>query len=186
MKINIQKNDIEGLLVIQTECFFDARGYFTESYHKELFQTVVANCNFVQDNQSFSKNKGTLRGLHFQENEFAQSKLIHVTAGAIWDVAVDLRFDSASFGKYYAIELNETNKWQLFIPKGFAHGFITLQDETHVVYKVDRYYSKEYSAGIAWDDPELKISWPKITHLTLSEQDQKWPSFENWRRKHGL
>lgn len=174
---NIIETHISGLALLKAQVFTDERGHFFESYQKEVFKDLGINANFVQDNQSHS-SKGVLRGLHYQAGDFAQAKLIRVINGAIWDVAVDLRPSSPSYGHYYAVELNDRNKLQLFIPRGFAHGFITLENNSIVQYKCDNYYKKEAEKGIHFDDPTLKIKWPKLNcAIIVSEKDQILPNF---------
>ena len=139
-----------------------------------MFESLTGiKANFIQDNQSYS-SKGTLRGLHFQKGDAAQAKLVRVTKGSAYDVAVDLRPDSPSFKKWYGVELTEENHLQFFIPKGFAHAFVALEDDTIFQYKVDNYYSSEHDGGINWDDEELNIEWPKLS-LELSEKDKQLP-----------
>ncbi|WP_421824360.1 dTDP-4-dehydrorhamnose 3,5-epimerase [Flagellimonas oceanensis] len=163
---------LKGCFILEPEVFKDERGYFFESYnHKEFCEALGQEINFVQDNQSFSK-KGVLRGLHFQKGEHAQAKLVSVLEGRIQDVVVDLRKNSPTFGKHLSIELNSENKKQLFVPRGFAHGFLTLSNFATVFYKCDNYYNKEAEGHIFYDDSNLKIKW-KIDsrELLLSEKD---------------
>lgn len=168
--MNIIKTMFEDLIIIETKVFGDHRGWFVESFSKEKLTNHNLIFDFVQDNHSFSAFKGTLRGLHIQLNPKAQTKLIRCTKGKILDVAVDLRSGSSTFKQWYAIELSEDNKKQLLIPKGFAHGFLTLTDEVEVQYKVDEYYSPNYERNIRFDDPEIGIEWG-IDNPILSEKD---------------
>ncbi len=152
----------------------DDRGWFMESYVKGLMEPLGVDVDFVQDNHSFSLHKGTLRGLHFQNEPMAQSKLVRCTRGSILDVIADIRKDSPTFRKWVSLELTSTNMRQLFIPKGFAHGFVTLEDNTEVQYKVDNYYSKENDRSIRYDDPDLGIDWV-VPRPFLSGKDAKAP-----------
>lgn len=167
---------LEGLMLVTPPKHGDGRGFFCETYNASNWEKYGFHYKFVQDNQSLSVDVGTLRGLHFQQPPFAQDKLVRVMRGRILDVAVDLRKSSPTFGKYYAVELSLENWKQLFIPIGFAHGFITLEPNTEIFYKVTNFYSREHDAGVAWDDPELAIDWsidPK--HVILSEKDKILP-----------
>jgi len=172
--MNIIKTEIEDVLIIEPKVFGDHRGWFTETYSKEKFKEFGIDIDFVQDNQSFSAQKGTLRGLHFQLNPKAQTKLIRCTKGKILDVAVDIRKESPTYKKWVAVELTEENKKQLLVPKGFAHGFITLTDDVEVQYKVDENYSPENDRSIRFDDPEINVDWG-IDNPILSEKDLNAP-----------
>ena len=158
-----------GLKVIETDCFGDHRGWFTETYTRKKFVEHGIECCFVQDNQSFSARKHTLRGIHFQINPRAQTKLIRCTRGAIIDTVVDLRKGSDTYRQWFSIELSAENRKQLLIPKGFGHAFLTITDNVEVQYKVDEYYSKEHDRSIRFDDPELGIEWGVINPV-LSEK----------------
>ncbi len=171
--MRIEKTFIPDLFLIHPTVFEDPRGYFFESYNAKAFQDAGIHDHFVQDNQSLSQ-KGVLRGLHFQVAEAAQSKLVRVIQGAVLDVAVDIRIGSPTFGKHYATELNEKNKLMLYIPVGFAHGFLTLHDNTVFSYKCGNFYNKPLENGIAWDDPQLNIDWG-IHDPLLSEKDRNNP-----------
>ncbi len=173
--MKVIKTDIEDVLIIEPQVFGDHRGWFCETYSKVKFENNGINIDFVQDNSSFSAQKGTLRGLHFQLSPKAQIKLLRCTKGAIIDVAVDLRKDSKTYKKWVAVELSEGNKKQLLIPKGFAHGFITLVDNVEVNYKVDEFYSKEHDRSIRFDDPEIGVIWGSITKPILSDKDLQAP-----------
>ncbi|MCE3278795.1 MAG: dTDP-4-dehydrorhamnose 3,5-epimerase [Bacteroidetes bacterium] len=161
---------IADLLIIQPKVFEDNRGYFFESYNKKAFEKNGINANFVQDNQSLSQ-KGILRGLHFQAPPHAQGKLVSVTKGSVLDIAVDIRKGSSTYGKYFSIELNERNKTMLWIPEGFAHGFLTIEDQTIFTYKCTNFYNKESEGSIIWNDPEIGIDWG-VTDPVLSEKDK--------------
>lgn len=160
---------IEGLLVIKPKVFKDSRGYFLESFRLSKFREQGINSDFVQDNISKSK-KGTIRGLHYQVGEMAQGKLCQVICGKVLDVAVDIRFNSPTFGKYYSAILSEDDHTQLWIPPGFAHGFSVLSDEAIFYYKCTKYYSKEHERAIRYDDPDLSINW-QVDNPIVSEKD---------------
>lgn len=167
--------DVTGVFIIEPDVFEDSRGYFTESYNEDKFRQMGVNVTFIQDNHSFSAPAGTVRGLHYQVNPAAQTKLVRVTQGAIYDVVVDIRSKSPTFGQWVGVTLTAANHRQLYVPAGFAHGFCTLVPDTHVMYKVDRYYSRDQDRGILWSDPALGISWP-TSKVTLSEKDAQHPT----------
>lgn len=171
-----QKTSIEGVYVITPKVYGDKRGYFFESYNKKDFLNAGINIDFVQDNESKS-HRGVLRGLHFQK-KYPQSKLVRVVKGEVFDVAVDLRKDSITFGKYESVILSEENQKQFLIPKGFAHGFLVLSDEAKFVYKCDDFYHPEDEGGIIYNDPDININWPFLDNIELSEKDKKHPSFK--------
>ncbi len=173
--MKIERTHIEGLVICKPTVFKDSRGYFFESYNKLDCQKAGIACEFVQDNQSLSKY-GTLRGLHFQAGEFAQAKLVRVLHGKVLDVAVDLRPGAKAYGEHYTAILSADNKWQMFIPRGFAHGFVVLSDVAVFSYKCDNYYSKQHESGIRFDDPVLNIDW-KIpeSDMIISEKDLALP-----------
>lgn len=170
MKITPTK--IKDVLVIEPDIFKDKRGYFFESYNKEKYKKFGINNDFIQDNCPFSKKKGTLRGLHFQNKPYMQAKLVSCTKGAVLDVAVDLRKNSPTYKKWVGVKLTEKNKKQLFIPKGFAHGVLSLEDNTEFIYKVDNYQDKKSERAIRFDDPEFKINWGN-KYPILSKKDQE-------------
>lgn len=165
---------LNGVVLLEPKVFRDHRGFFSESYNQQTMHDVGINIPFVQDNHSLSVEAGTVRGLHYQMPPNAQTKLVRVVSGAVYDVAVDIRKSSPAFGKWIGVSLTAANHRQLLIPKGFAHGFCTLVPNTEVLYKVDEYYSPEHDAGIAWDDPEIGIEWP-FTDAILSAKDEKHP-----------
>lgn len=174
--MNVIKTPIEGLVVVEPKVFGDSRGYFFESFVERVFRNEVADISFVQDNESRSAH-GVVRGLHFQRGEHAQSKLVRAVAGRINDVAVDLREGSPTFGRWFMAELSADNHRQMFIPKGFAHGFAVLSDYAVVQYKCDAYYCPESEGGIAWDDPQLAIDWGiNPAEAILSEKDRHRPT----------
>lgn len=180
--MEIIKRVLNDAFVLKPSVFEDSRGYFFESFNaKRLFEIVGAEYNFIQDNQSNS-SKGCLRGLHFQKGKAAQSKLVRVVRGAAYDVAVDLRPDSPTFKKWYGLELSESNHLQFLIPRGFAHAFVALEDNTIFQYKVDCYYSSEHDGGIIWNDEELNIDWPKLK-LELSDKDKQLPKLNQMNLK---
>ena len=195
-QIIVEKNvgGIEGLCVITPTVHGDSRGYFVETYNQRDMEENGLNIVFVQDNQSMS-TKGVLRGLHFQIH-YPQTKLVRVIKGTVFDVAVDLRRDSSTFGKWYGIELSEENKKQFLIPHGFAHGFLVLSDTAEFCYKCDDFYHANDEAGLAWNDPDIGVDWPMLkgsyhgspsaegysvdgAALVLSEKDQNWPGIKN-------
>lgn len=169
---------LKGIILIQPIVFDDHRGFFLEAYNFERFQNVGVNNTFIQDNHSFSAEAGVIRGLHYQLNPGAQTKLVRVIAGAIYDVVVDIRKQSPTFGQWEGFMLSSENKYQLLVPTGFAHGFCTLTPNTEVLYKVDNYYSPAEERGIIWSDPALGIEWP-IDCPILSEKDRNYPLLEN-------
>ncbi|MED0676152.1 dTDP-4-dehydrorhamnose 3,5-epimerase [Aneurinibacillus thermoaerophilus] len=164
----------QDVVLLEPKVFGDGRGFFMESYNKAVLEVLGIHIDFVQDNQSLSREAGVLRGLHYQLNPKAQTKLVRVLTGAIYDVVVDIRKNSPTFGQWEAFILSEENKRQLLVPKGFAHGFCTLVPNTQVFYKVDEYYSPEHDRGIAWDDAALNIPWPTSEPI-LSEKDKCHP-----------
>lgn len=172
--MKVLKTSIKDLLIIEPQVFGDHRGWFFESYSKLKLNEQGLECDFVQDNHSFSAKKGTLRGLHFQLNPKAQAKLVRCTRGAILDIAVDLRKGSPTYKKWLSIELSAENKKQFFIPKGFAHGFLTLTDDVEVQYKTDEYYDPQLDRSIAYNDKEFNINW-EIESPIISEKDKNAP-----------
>ena len=168
------KTDIDGVWVIEPKVFKDARGYFFEAWKQEEFDSHIGkHVSFIQDNESKS-SYGVLRGLHYQKGEYSQAKLVRVIKGKVVDVAVDIRKSSPTFGKYVAVELSEDNKRQLFIPRGFAHGFVVLSEEAIFTYKVDNVYAPTHEASIRWDDPSIGIQWPiDAKDVQTSEKDLK-------------
>jgi len=169
--------NLEGLVLIKPDVRSDDRGFFVESYSQRRLEQIGIFTVFVQDNHSFSSKKGTLRGLHFQTPPHAQTKLLRVTKGSIYDVVVDLRKLSPTFGKWRAFTVSAENFNQIYVPAGFAHGFCTLEKNTEIEYKVDCPYSQEHDAGVRWDDPDLKIDWP-IKDPILSVKDQALPDLK--------
>lgn len=177
--MNITETGINGLVVIEPRVFDDERGYFFESYNQQRFIDSGINTVFVQDNESKS-TFGVLRGLHYQVQPKGMTKLIRTTKGKILDVALDIRQNSATFGKYFSIILSAKNKKQLFIPKGFAHGFLVLSKKAVVNYKCDEFYSKEHESGILWNDPALNIDWGiELSKVILSDKDKTQPTFRS-------
>ncbi len=194
-QIKVEKCPIDGLYVIEPSVHGDSRGYFMETYNQNDMHEAGFDMVFVQDNQSMS-TKGVLRGLHFQK-QFPQSKLVRVIKGRVFDVAVDLRKGSKTYGKWFGIELSEENKKQFYIPEGFAHGFLVLSETAEFCYKVTDFYHPNDEGGLAWNDPEIGIKWPELEgdyngtceagnyHLTdgtpinLSDKDQKWPKLKD-------
>jgi dTDP-4-dehydrorhamnose 3,5-epimerase len=177
--MQIERTAIEGVVILKPKVYFDQRGYFFESFSEREFQERVCDAVFVQDNESMS-TRGVLRGLHFQKAPYAQAKLVRVVRGEVLDVAVDIRRGSPTFGEHVAVRLSDENKWQLFIPRGFAHGYIVLSEVAIFQYKCDNYYMPEYEGGLLWNDPDLKIDWLLATdEITLSEKDKQQPLLKN-------
>ena len=177
-KITVEETPIEGLKIISPTVFGDSRGYFMETYNYNDFKAVGIDMNFVQDNQSASK-KGVLRGLHFQK-EFPQDKLVRVIKGEVFDVAVDMRKGSKTYGQWYGVRLSEENKKMFFIPKNFAHGFLVLSDYAEFTYKCTDFYHPDDEGGIIYNDPEIGVEWPieEGMELIMSDKDQKWPTLK--------
>ena len=177
--MNLRKTKIEDLVILKPTIFKDKRGYFIESYNQNNVSKLLGNINFLQDNESESY-RGVLRGLHFQNPPYAQSKLVRCVKGIVLDVALDLRKNSKTYGQFEATILSEENKEQLFIPKGFAHGFIVLSESAIFSYKTDNYYNPESESGVIWNDHDLKIDWKiKLTKIIVSEKDTKLSTFSN-------
>lgn len=173
--MQVTKTTLEDVLILEPKVFGDARGWFMETWSARKFEAAGLNFNFVQDNQSYSAQKGTLRGLHYQTAPFAQAKLVRCTRGKLLDVAVDIREGSETFAKWVAVELTAENKKQLLIPRGFAHGFITLTDDVEIQYKADNFYSPTCDGNIRWNDAEIKIDWP-FEPTILADKDAKAPT----------
>jgi dTDP-4-dehydrorhamnose 3,5-epimerase len=179
MQLDVHSLAIPDVKLIRTPRFSDARGYFCETFQRADFAAQGLKNDFLQDNQSSSDRPGTVRGLHFQRPPFAQTKLVRVLRGSIFDVAVDLRRSSPSFGRHIAIKLSSEGNEQLLIPAGFAHGFCTLEPDTVVFYKVDQVYSAAHDSGVNWADPELGIEWPiSASEAILSEKDRRLPMLD--------
>ena len=175
--MRVKSIDIPGPLIIEPEIHNDRRGLFLQTYAAANYARNGIDAQFVQDNCSWSREKGTIRGLHYQAEPKTQAKLIHVLKGSIWNVIVDLRSESRWFGKWYGVELTAESCRQLFVPGGFANGFCSLTDDATVFYKVDNYYSPEHERGFAWNDPMIGISWPKLNPI-LSDRDRSAPPFD--------
>lgn len=174
--MEFQRFDIDGLVLITPRKIADARGFFSETYRADQAATHGVPTGFVQENHAYSTERGVLRGLHFQLPPHAQGKLVRVTRGRILDVAVDIRDGSSTFGRHVAVELSAANWRQLWVPVGFAHGYLTLEDDTEVLYKTTEYYAPQVDRGIAWNDPALGIDWGAAPDdVTLSEKDRKQP-----------
>ena len=177
--MNIIETEIQGVFIIEPKVFGDSRGYFFESFSKKEFESRIGPVEFVQDNESKSCY-GVVRGLHFQKPPHAQAKLVRVVKGKVLDVAVDLRKDSPTYGKHVTVELSEDNHRQVFIPKGFAHGFSVLSEEAVFQYKCDDYYAPETEGAVAWNDPELNIDWRvPADMMILSEKDRRHPELKD-------
>lgn len=173
--MQLEAFSISGLKKVTPARFGDTRGYFSEVFKLEWFRENVANVEFVQDNESMSAQVGTIRGLHFQAEPFAQGKLVRCIRGRLLDVAVDIRTGSPTFGQWAAVELSQDNGEQLWVPAGFAHGFMTLAADTVISYKVTAPYSAAHDRGVKWDDPAIGINWPKIGDFVMSDKDTKQP-----------
>lgn len=176
--MKVETTKIEGLLILHPSVFGDDRGWFMESFNQQRFAQALEDLNlpvptFVQDNHSLSQ-KGVLRGLHYQNAPYAQGKLVRVVQGRVWDVAVDIRPDSKTYGEWVGVELSAENKTMFWIPEGFAHGFISLEDNTQFLYKATNYYNKESEGAIIWNDPTLAIDWPlaEVDEVLVSDKDQ--------------
>ena len=178
-KFTFTETEIPGVVVIEPQVFGDDRGYFMETYQKDQFAAAGIDKEFVQDNQSASK-KGVLRGLHFQK-QYPQGKLVRAVRGTVFDVAVDLRTGSETYGKWFGVVLSAENKKQFYIPEGFAHGFLVLSDEAEFAYKCTDFYHPGDEGGMAWNDPEIGVEWPieEGMELIISEKDQKWGGFRD-------
>ncbi|MGE4264616.1 MAG: dTDP-4-dehydrorhamnose 3,5-epimerase [Desulfovibrio sp.] len=170
---------LPGLALLEPKVFRDERGFFLESYSEAAFDSLGIRARFVQDNHAYSKQAGVLRGLHFQRPPFAQAKLVWVVRGSVLDVALDLRRDSPTFGRHFSVELSAENMKRLFIPRGFAHGYATLEPDTEFLYKVDAPFSPQADAGILWNDPDLGISWP-VAEPVLSPKDRLLPRLRDF------
>lgn len=176
--MEFKQTDIQGPLVIKPDVFGDHRGYFFESYHEAAMQEAGLNVHFCQDNQSLS-SKGTLRGLHFQAPPFSQGKLVRVVRGRVLDVIVDIRKNSSTYGRHFSIELNDRNHTMLWVPSGFAHGFLTLEDHTIFCYKCTAYYNRSSEGAIRWNDADLAIEWG-MDEVNLSDKDRSAPLFRDF------
>lgn len=174
MPFEFERQKISGVVLVKPKVFGDSRGFFMESYKKSEFGVNGINVDFVQDNYSKS-GRDVLRGLHYQRAPFAQAKLVRCSRGRIYDVAVDIRAGSETFGEYVKVELSEDNKYMLYIPEGFAHGFVVLSDEAELIYKTSAEYAPEYDSGIRWDDKDLNIDWGIDFEPVLSEKDKNLP-----------
>ena len=172
--MKIQETGLDGVLLLEPTVFGDHRGFFMESYTKKKFEEMGLSYDLIQDNHSLSSESGTLRGLHYQTNPMALTKIVRCTRGGILDVVVDIRKGSPTFGRWISAKLTAENKLQIVVPKGFAHGICTLEDNTEIMYKVDEYYSPEHDKGILWSDPGLAIDWP-IEKPILSDKDKTQP-----------
>ena len=182
----VRETEIEGVKIVEPQVFGDARGWFVEQYNAERYKAAGIVADFVQDNESFS-HKGVIRGLHWQAPPHSQAKLVRVIRGAVWDVVVDIRKGSPTFGRPVAATLTAENRLQFYIPRGFAHGFVVLEDDTLFSYKCDSFYCPAADRGLLFSDPALKIEWPDVgRELTLSEKDKKHPllkDIEPWEER---
>ena len=183
--MKVTETKLKGVYVVEPQVFGDARGWFMESWSQRKLEEAGLKVDFVQDNQSFSAQKGILRGLHYQQNPMSQAKIVRCTRGSIFDVAVDIRQGSPQYAQWVGVELSAENKKQLFIPRGFAHGFITLTDDVEVQYKADNYYAPECDGNVRWDDPEIGVEWP-LRPSILSDKDEKAPTLAQRREKNEI
>jgi dTDP-4-dehydrorhamnose 3,5-epimerase len=182
--VDIKERKLRGVYEITLAPILDARGFFMRAYDVKMFQEAGIHREWLQENHSRSEQKGIIRGLHFQFPPYAETKLVRCIRGAVLDVMVDLRKDSPSFGQWDALELSESNKKMVLIPRGFAHGFCTLTDESEVLYKVDNIYQRDHEGGLLWSDPEIGIEWP-VQNAILSEKDQRNMTLKQFREHHG-
>lgn len=182
--MEIKERKLKGVYEIVLNPLRDDRGYFMRTFDISIFRDKGIRSDWVQENHSRSERKGIIRGLHFQLPPFCESKLVRCIRGSVLDIFVDLRKDSASFGRWDSIELSEKENNMIFIPRGFAHGFCSLSEQSEVIYKVDNYYSKDYERGIIWNDPDLDIHWP-VSFPLLSEKDSNNPSFREFVKNYG-
>jgi dTDP-4-dehydrorhamnose 3,5-epimerase len=176
--MRLVETKLKDVYIIEPQAFGDHRGFFMESYNKQKFEQLGLHYDFIQDNQSLSVEAGTIRGLHYQLNPKAQTKVVRALTGAIYDVVVDIRKNSVTYGQWIGVILSEDNKRQIVVPKGFAHGICTLVPNTQIMYKVDEYYSPENDRGLLWNDPDLGIEWPTSKPI-LSDKDMKQPRLKN-------
>ncbi|WP_034993016.1 dTDP-4-dehydrorhamnose 3,5-epimerase [Liquorilactobacillus vini] len=180
MSLKVISTNLQDVKIVEADVFGDHRGFFTETYTKSKFHEAGIDIDFIQDNQSLSVEPGVLRGMHYQRAPYAQTKLLRAVTGVIYDVLVDIRKGSPTYGKWEGYILSEYNHRQLLVPKGFAHGFVTLTPNVNVDYKVDGYYAPQADGGIAFDDPDIGIKWPMpLEHLILSEKDQHHPRLKD-------
>jgi dTDP-4-dehydrorhamnose 3,5-epimerase len=179
MSLEVKPLELEGVTLFRPKKFVDVRGYFIETFNARTYAEAGVNSAFIQDNQSLSRKAGTIRGLHFQCPPAAQAKLVRVLRGSVFDVVVDLRYASRSYGRWCSATLTGEGGEQLFVPRGFAHGFCTLEPDSEVAYKVDSFYAPSYDAGLRWDDPDLAIPWPvRPADAVVSERDACLPFFK--------
>ncbi|MGZ5244875.1 MAG: dTDP-4-dehydrorhamnose 3,5-epimerase [Bacteroidia bacterium] len=178
MPITVEKTHFDGLYVVKSTVYGDQRGYFTESYNKRDWELAGINTEFIQDNLSLSR-KNILRGLHFQLAPYAQAKIVRVIKGSVLDVVVDIRRNSPTYGQHFSLVLSDENFLQLYIPEGFAHGFLTLQEDTIFAYKCSNYYHHDLERGLSWNDADLNIDWG-ITHPILSDKDKQYEPFSKF------
>ena len=178
MGISFHETELSGVFVIEPERFNDERGFFARSLSNREFAAHGINPEFVEGNISFNRNRFTVRGMHFQRAPYAQAKLVRCTAGAIYDVVIDLRPDSRTFGRWFGVELSAENRYALFVPEGFAHGFQTLNENSEVVYQVSSYYVAESCDGVRWNDPTFGIKWPGTEGITINDRDKNYSDFQ--------
>lgn len=170
--------ELEGAFIIELEKRSDERGFFSRAWCRREFEEHGLVPLIMQSNLSYSRKKGTLRGMHFQTSPFEETKVVQCIKGALYDVIIDLRPDSATFGKWIAVELRAEDHKMIYVPRGFAHGFMTLQDETEAFYHVSQFYAPGHEGGIRWNDPAFNVKWPEIEDLVISDKDRTWPDFK--------
>ena len=178
--MNCEQTPLDGAVILTPRRFGDARGWFSEVWNSQTLAEAGVDAEFVQDNHSYSAPKGTLRGLHYQSPPHAQAKLVRCAAGAVWDVAVDVRKGSPTYGQWHGVELSAENGCQFFVPTGFLHGFVTLTDDAEVLYKCTDFYAPDCDGGVRWDSPSLGIKWPLDEEPILSDKDAVAPDFAGW------
>lgn len=183
--MKIEKTNIDGLIIIEPDVFYDHRGWFYEVYSKSKYEEIGIMCRFIQGNRSYTIHKNTIRGLHLQAGKYAQAKLIQCIKGSVMDVAVDLRESSPTFGKWVSMELSEENKKQVYIPKGFAHGFLTLENDCDVLYNVDEHYNRDSERTILYNDMDLDVNWGSEDFI-LSDKDKKGISLKEFMKEKGM
>jgi dTDP-4-dehydrorhamnose 3,5-epimerase len=175
--VNFVETKLKGAFILEAERFEDQRGFFTRTWSRREFAKQGLNTDFVESNVSFNLRRGTLRGMHYQVSPHAQEKIVRCTMGAIYDVAIDLRSESPTFKEWVAVELSERNRTMFFIPAGFAHGFLTLEDNSEVFYQMSNYYAPESARGVRWDDPAFDILWPATEGMIIIARDREYPDF---------
>jgi dTDP-4-dehydrorhamnose 3,5-epimerase len=176
--MNVKETKLAGAYVLEPRRFEDERGFFASAWSEKELAALGADGRFVEGNFSYNRRRGTLRGLHYQAAPFGQAKLVRCTRGSVFDVGVDLRPDSPTYGRWLGVELSAENRLMLYVPDGFAHGYLTLEDETEVLYLVTNVYAPQSGRGVRWDDPTFRIEWPDVGELIINERDRTYPDFQ--------